>query len=119
MTGLKLRQLGPQRRADDEANEVSTLGMPWQIRAVTLVGVPCALLCLLVWILATDVKGSQARQEEMLGRHIYTTEQTMKAMEVLEREHKDSGSRLEGYMRLLCVNGSKSKEQIATCLSVR
>lgn len=119
MTGLKLRQLsGPQRRVGDE-NEVSTIGMPWQIRAVALIGVPCALLCFLVWSLQVDVKGSQARQEQKLDTHILAAEKTMLTLESVEKDHKESGMRLEVYMRLLCVNGAKTKEQVATCLSVR
>lgn len=121
-TTLQLGSSGeaPQRRHDDLAGALGALSdAPWPIRAIAVIGGVTCIACYLVWFLAADVKGSQDRQERALSLHFAVAEQMLKTAEGSARENKTTSERVEGYLRLLCVQGAKTRDQVQTCLSVR
>lgn len=82
---------------------------------IAQVGVPAAVLLLMLWfLLPVLVKQGEAlpRIETKLDGHV-------KASETDAQDHHDHSTRLEQLMRLLCVNTSSTPQDRQNCLTVR
>lgn len=117
--------LDPRRGVDPGRRTTDAVGLdelPWPVKAIAIIGGTTCIACFLVWFLAvsvtsalTDLKGDM----KPLQNHIDTSKKLGDTLEQLERDHRDSNIRIEGYMRLMCVQSAKTKQDQHDCLSVR
>lgn len=93
-----------------ESNGVNGWG-----KFIAQVGVPAAVLLLLLWfLLPVMVKQGEAlpRIEQKLDAHVTDSKEA-------EAQHHDHSNRLEQLMRLLCVNTASTPQDRQNCLTVR
>lgn len=86
--------------------------LPWWVSAIYKVGVPTAIACYLVWILAgkvqTDLEATQNQMTSMqalMASHIATQERNLKVNEDILKA-----------MRKICVNTSDTKADRDECV---
>ena len=85
-----------------------TSAMPWWVRAITVFGVPAAIAMYLVWAL---VSGQTTALAQISA--------TLQAQKTSISEVAALTARMESYLRLLCVNTSKTQAERNSCLTVR
>lgn len=114
------------RRDPADRRDADNQGMPWWVRAIAYVGVPAAIACFLVWFLVVRVDGWQDAADDKLDAHMAATvvlAESVKGIAValadIEREHQESGRRLERYLRQLCVSGATNRDERNQCLAVQ
>ena len=86
-------------------------GMPWQVKAVGLIGVPSVIAIYLVWALVADVRINQQSSKENLALHAIQTnsvsEQNKELLQVLKR--------LQTSVDRLCANTAKNYNERNEC----
>lgn len=96
------------RRDMDEGSD----GIPWWVRAVIYMGVPAAIACYLVYILAQTVSASQFQMQSTLNTLVLS-------VSAMQSEHGQIKMVNESMLRVLqasCVNSATSEEKRANCL---
>lgn len=106
--GVSDQRSGEDRRSNDS-------DAPWWVTLTLKVGVPAAIAMFLVYLLAVDVRGANARIERTLADHITIGPAMIRMLE----DHERSDIRLETYARLNCVHAAKTQAERDACLSVR
>lgn len=104
---------GVEDRRGDES------GLPWQIRSIIALGVPAAIALFLVWFVAAKQGEALPRIEQKIDGHIEATKGLADAIKSNSDGQHQHSERIEGYMRLLCVNSAKNTAERNTCLNVR
>ena len=97
-------------------------GLPWQVRALAVIGFPAAAAAFLLWMMAGVLsEGAKAlpRIEQKIDAHMESTKSILSDMATEARLLNDHRMRLEAYLRLVCVNSATSPQERANCLSVR
>lgn len=82
--------------------------MPWQVKAIGVVGVPSAIALYLVF----SIVSAQQRDG---GSLMNTINSHAGAAAVHATESKEQGLRLERYLQLICVNTAKSDLDRTNC----
>ena len=90
-------------------------GSPAWLQLVLKVGVPAAIALYLVYTVAGSnttllANIDKAQHEHMVDSAVQTE---------LLKDAKASSFRMEGYLRLVCVNTAKNDAERASCLSLR
>lgn len=85
---------------------------PWWLKVVYAFGIPAAIALYLVYVVSTTQAATMASIKSTVEQH--ATANLLSDVEV-----KAAMIRQEGYLRLLCVNTSKSIGDRNSCLSVR
>jgi hypothetical protein len=87
-------------------------GMPWWVRAVTMIGAPAAIALYLTWFLTSGVSQNLATMRVQTEQHIHDMERhTMETtLGLLE---------LRRYLLLICQNTAKTDIDRAGCNQVR
>lgn len=101
----------PLLNASGEPTEVPS-NAPWWVKTISVVGVPAAIALYLVYVLSNGAVTAIT--------NIDTNVKTHAAAEAThDHEQRESSSRMENYLRLLCLNTAKTNSDRNTCLSVR
>jgi hypothetical protein len=92
--------------------QTDTDGIPWQIRAIVLMGVPSAIACYLVWVLASNISPSLSAQGQTLNQLVLSVSN-------MRDEHSQMRAVNEAMLRVLqasCVNNAKDSIERERCL---
>ena len=85
--------------------------MPWQVKAIGLIGAPTAIACYLVYILAGEVKTVSTETRQGLTSHASQTTELINRMDEANREQK----LLKLLLQRICVNTAKTEQTRADC----
>lgn len=89
--------------------------LPWQVKAIGLIGVPSVIALFLVYNLV-DVRNSDARTNATAMNGLATAISAAAAQAVAHTlESREQGQRLERYLQLICVNTAKTDDQKRDC----
>lgn len=102
-------ELSDRRAETDRRQPDSDNSLPWQVRAIGIVGVPSAIALFLVWSLVVGQAKDGGDQRKTLTEHA-----TAAAAHAIES--KETGQRLERYLQLICVNTAKMDTEKAACI---
>ena len=97
---------GGRRQMDSEPGVT-----PWQVRAIVTMGVPAAIACYLVYILASTVSGAQNNQQATLNNLVMS-------VSAMQSEHGQIRLLNESMLRVLqasCANNAQTEEKRANC----
>lgn len=100
------KKLG-RRHMDGESSDI-----PWWIRAVVYMGVPAAIACYLVYILAQTVTASQAQVQSTLNTLVLSVAS-------MQTEHTQIKMVNEAMLRVLqvtCANQAENADARERCL---
>lgn len=119
---LDLRDDGNRRRRQDAADAGADLkDAPWPVRAVAILGGMTVIACFLVWFLSDTVTKGLERIDANtapIGQHIEQSRQLGETLKAIEADHRDSNRRIERYMQLDCLHGSRSEAERNICMGV-
>ena len=90
--------------------------VPWWVAAISTFGVPAAIAMYLVYVLTT---GQTQALNTVAGKLDATDKKTAAIADIVRQELVMSNARIEGYLRILCVNGAKTQPERNACLTVR
>ena len=88
---------------------------PWFVEFAYKFGIPATIAVYLVWQLSTTYS---TKLEALADKHERHQQEAQKQTDILEQT-QDSNYRIEGYLRILCVNAAQDLAERNTCLSVR
>ena len=95
-----------RRQMDGESSDI-----PWWIRAVVYMGVPAAIACYLVYILAQTVTASQGQVQTTLNTLVISVSS-------MQAEHNQIKMLNEAMLKVLqatCANAAQTEEKRANC----
>jgi len=105
-----------------ESTRQNGLALPWWVRAIALVGVPSAIALFLVY---AQVSLASANTEE-LARHRQSFLQIQHTVELTHRDlqtHLNTSAqqltRIERYLRIICLNVARTPGDRSDCLLVQ
>jgi len=78
--------------------------IPWWLSAVYKVGVPTAIACYLVWVLASNVQTMLKATNEAINSHIQQQE-----------EHNKNEQKQLQLLRVICANAATSRDERNEC----
>ncbi len=110
--GIRMRSRTVGRRPADLDPIFQSNGMPWQVKAVLLIGVPSVIALYLVWSLVHGVI-------PVLLQGQTTMNQILMAMQSVSQEHVSSRQQTDTMIAILranCVNNSQTAEARERCL---
>jgi hypothetical protein len=87
-------------------------GMPWQVKALGIVGVPAAIAIYLVWALVSQIAPAILSMNSLLSAHVAQ-------MTTLMGEQTQIKNQNEAIIRILktsCVNAAKDMVERERCL---
>lgn len=84
-------------------------GLPWWVNAVYKVGVPTAIACYLVYILAGKVQTNVEAVQSVLSQH------ELEQQHFLNELNRDSKLQLK-MLETMCIHSSKTDEQRQECI---
>lgn len=87
-------------------------GMPWQMKAVALIGVPSAIAVYLVWAMVSTVVSSVDITQRMMSEHVASTSILSSDQTALRRQNEE----IIRVLRTSCVNAAKDNTGREQCL---
>lgn len=86
--------------------------MPWQVKAVGLIGVPSVIALYAVYILAGEVRENQRKTLENIGMHSMHTAQLVSEVDKTNAQQE----KLKSILQSICVNTSRTEQARRDCL---
>ena len=103
-----------------ETPEPSTFdGMPWQVKAVLMLGVPSVIALFLVWIFAFKLVvhvEALPRIEAKVDASIEAIRELTQAIKLSADETHKHGERMERLIQIGCVRDSRTERDRVECL---
>lgn len=91
-----------------EQNSEVWAGMPWQVKALGILGLPTIAAVAFAWVIIVDVRTNQRSMLEQQGITIRALEKHGDAMEIGQIE-------TQRMLRALCLNGAISERAAQNC----
>lgn len=89
-----------------------TDGMPWQIKAVGLIGVPSAIACYLIWALVSGVVPAMLSMQQTMG----TLVGTISSITTEHAAQKVQNERIIQILQATCVNAAQTTIDRERCI---
>lgn len=83
--------------------------LPWWVNAIYKVGVPTAIACYLVWILASKVQTEVEAVQNVVNQHVQDQQRNMLEFTKISKEQLK-------LLRAMCLHSAKTDNQRDDCV---